>query len=100
MPGKAGVLVVSDDVNAPLFRSVGLEVETVGGPEEVPRVLRASASKGYALVIVLKHLVEDEDGLKREATRLGVPLLVLPTLKARAEPINVEKILAKALGLG
>lgn len=100
MAGKASVLVISDDANAPLFRSVGLEVETVRGAAEVPGVLRAAAGRGYALIIVLKHLVDDEDELKKEATRLGVPLLVLPTLQARAEPINVDKILAKALGLG
>ncbi len=100
MTGKASVLVVSDDVNAPLFRSVGLNVEIVGGPSEVLGAVKASASQGYALVIVLKHLVEDEDELKKEATKLGIPLLVLPTLQARAEPINVDKILAKALGLG
>jgi len=94
------VLVVSDRVNAPLFRSVGLRVVEAGGQAEAEAALKRAPAEGAALVIVLKHLVEDEDRLRKAAERAGVTLLILPTLWAKAEPINVERLLAKALGLG
>ncbi len=97
-PGR--VVVVSDRVNAPLFRSVGLKVYEAEGQDEVLAKVRSAASENAALVIVLKHLLEDEEAFQRQVERLGVTVLVLPTLWAKAEPINVEKILARALGLG
>ncbi len=97
---KGRVVVVSDGVNAPLFRSVGFPVREASSQAEVEAALEAEARRGAALVIVLKHLVEDEDALRRRAEKAGVPVLILPTLWAKAEPINVERILAKALGLG
>jgi len=94
------VVVVSDRVNAPLFRSVGLHVVEASSQAEAEAALKRAPAEDAAIVIVLKHLVEDEDALRRAAEQAGVTLLVLPTLWAKAEPINVERILAKALGLG
>lgn len=102
-PAATGrVIVVSDEVNAPLFKSVGLTVlEALNQRQVVDSI--AYAVKSYPdvrVAIVLKHLVEDEDSLRRSAEGYGVTLLILPTRWAKAEPINVDKLLVKALGFG
>ena len=99
---KGRVLVIGDRINLPLFRSVGMETVEAGRPEDVIREIRAAAERGdVALVIVLKHVAgKREDDIVRAAEEAGVPVLVLPTPWAPAEKINVEKLLARALGLG
>ncbi len=101
MAGEGKILVVGDKLNLPLFRSSGLSVREASREEEVLEVLReAAAAREYALVIVLKHVVRDPQRVTGEAEKLGIPVLVLPTPWSPAEKINVEKLLAKALGLG
>jgi len=94
--------VIADKYNSTLFRSVGLTVVEANNEADAVREARYYVKKlgDVALVIVLKHLVEDEDRFRKELEDLEVPLLILPTRWAKAEPINVEKLLAKALGFG
>jgi len=102
LPETGRIVAVADKINAPLFRSVGMSVyEAEGQDEAVGAVRRAlERERDTVLVIVLKHLLEDEDGFRRALGDVPVPVLILPTRWAGAEPINVEKLLAKALGLG
>ena len=101
MVREGKILVVGDKLSLPLFRSSGISVREATREEEVLEALREAAEKDeYALVIVLKHVVEDPQRVTGEAEKLGVPVLVLPTPWSPAEKINVEKLLAKALGLG
>ena len=95
------ILVIGDEETLPLFRSLGVSVKAARGNDEVIDVLRREAGDGgVALAIVLKHVISDEERVKREARRLGVTLVVLPTLWAPAEPIDINRLIAKALGLG
>ncbi|MCE4626065.1 MAG: hypothetical protein F7C82_01990 [Desulfurococcales archaeon] len=96
------VLVIADEVNAPLFRSVGLTVYEARDQKQVVETVDFAMKSLHdvSLIIVLKHLVEDEDSLRKSLEKYGVTLLILPTRWAKAEPINVDKLLAKALGLG
>jgi len=96
---KARILVVGDKLNLPLFRSAGLSVREAENEEEVLEAIR-SAPRDTGLVIVLKHVVRDPTRVVKEAEKTGLPVLVLPTPWSPAEKINVEKLLAKALGLG
>lgn len=101
-PGEGRILVVSDEVSAPLFKSVGLTVREASDQKKVIEAVE-QAFREYSdvsLIIVLKHLVEDEDDLRRKLEKYGVTLLILPSKWAKAEPINVDKLLAKALGFG
>jgi len=103
LEGDTGrILVVADRYNSTLFKSAGLTVVEADSQEKIIEEVRYAFQRlrDIALVIVLKHLVEDEDSLRKALEDLGVPLLVLPTRWAKAEPINVEKLLAKALGFG
>jgi V/A-type H+-transporting ATPase subunit F len=99
-PGGA-LLVVGDEETLPLFRSLGARVRAARGDGEVLRVLREEAERGgTSLVIILKHVVDDEERVKREARRLGLTVLVLPTRWAPAEPIDINRLVARALGIG
>jgi len=98
---RGRVVVIGDRMSLPLFRSVGLETVEADRDDEVLSAIREAASRGdVSLVIVLKHVVSDPDRVVREAQERDIPVLVLPTLWAPAEKINVEMLLAKALGLG
>lgn len=99
---KGRILVVADEINAPLFRSVGLTVYEARDQKQVVETVDFAMKSLHdvSLIIVLKHLVEDEDSLRKSLEKYGVTLLILPTRWAKAESINVDKLLAKALGLG
>ncbi|MEB2835786.1 MAG: hypothetical protein GSR80_001315 [Desulfurococcales archaeon] len=95
------VAVIGDAETLPLLRGLGAHAVEAVGDDAVVEALRGLASEGgYALAIVFKHAVEDEDRIRREARALGLPVLILPTLWAPAEPVNVERLLARALGFG
>lgn len=95
------VAVIGDEETLPLLRGMGAKAFRAGGDDEVINTLKSLASEGgYALAIVFKHVVSDEDRVRGEARRLGLPVLILPTPWSPAEPVNVEKLLAKALGFG
>ena len=95
------VAVVGDKYNNPLFRATGLlTIEALSYEDAVRKTVEAAARSDVGLVIVLKHLVEDEDDFRRRITGVEKPVIILPTRWSGAEPINVDKLLARALGLG
>ncbi len=96
---KGKILVIGDKLNLPLFRSTGVQVEEADNSDEIVRILKNYNGR-INLAIVLKHIVDDHDKVLKTAEELDIPLLILPTLWSPAEKINVEKLLAKALGLG
>ncbi|MCE4609555.1 MAG: hypothetical protein F7C36_04140 [Desulfurococcales archaeon] len=93
------IVVVGDKLNLPLFRSAGMSVVEADNTSEVLRVLR-SVKDEASLVVVLKHVVDDQERVIKAAEELNIPILILPTVWSPAEKINVEKLLARALGLG
>ena len=101
MEERARIAVVGDKYSVPLFRSIGMITEEAETQAEALSRVKALASQGdIGLIIVLKHLVEDEDSFRRETGSIGVPVLILPTRWSKAEPVNVDKLVARALGLG
>ncbi len=99
--GEYKVAVVGDKYNNPLFRSAGLvTIEAYSQDDAVRKVIEASRRDDIGLVIVLKHMIEDEEAFRNGIKDVEKPVLILPTRWATAEPINVDKLLAKALGLG
>ena len=98
--GDTKLSVIGDRQSLVLFRMVGASTYEVQPGEDVEEAVRRAARDGSRLIIVLKHVVRDEERLRKAASQEGVTLLVLPTKWAKAEPINVEKLLMEALGLG
>ena len=93
--------VIADRANIPLFKSVGAVTVEASSEEEALRAVESLASRpDVGLVIVLRHIIEDEEEFRRKAEAAGVPILVLPTRWSRVEPINVDKLIARALGMG
>ncbi len=93
------VVVIGDRDTLPLFRTAGLAVAEAYSTSEAVEVMRREAGN-TALFIVLKHIVDDEERLRREASKLGVQVLILATKWAPAKPMRVEELIAKALGIG
>ncbi len=100
MSQETTVTVIGDRISLPLFRMVGARVIEANSQREAELALRQAAQSGSKIVIVLKHIVADENRLREEAVRAGVTLLVLPTRWSKAAPINIEKLLMEALGFG
>ncbi|MEB3860921.1 MAG: hypothetical protein GSR84_01710 [Desulfurococcales archaeon] len=99
--GEYKVAVIGDKYNNPLFRSAGLvTIEAYSQDDVVRKVVEASRRDDIGLIIVLKHMIEDEETFRDGIKDVEKPVLILPTRWATAEPINVDKLLAKALGLG
>lgn len=94
------VMVIGDEPSIPLFRMMGMSVLKATNQAEAEEAVKRAVEQGYGLIIVLKHVVSDEDRLREIASKGGAVLLVLPTKWSKAEPINIEKLLAQALGLG
>ncbi len=95
------VLVVGDRFHNPLFKSAGMETVEADGLEGVVEKIREADRRGdYAVIIVLKHLVEDEQELRRRIQDVSTTVLVLPTRWSPGEPVNIDKLIASALGLG
>ena len=100
-PVTGKVYVVGDRYTLPLFRGIGAVTREAYSAGEALDILREAVMAGAALVVVFKHILgEREEEFRREADKYGITVLVLPTRWAPAEPVNIEKLIAKALGLG
>ncbi|MDM7275551.1 MAG: V-type ATP synthase subunit F [Thermoprotei archaeon] len=98
---KGKVAVVGDRETLPLFKSAGYTVvEAYSQSQALEAIARLESRGDIALVIVLKHILDDESKFKASLTKYKVPVFVLPTRWALGEPVDVNKIIAKALGLG
>jgi len=94
------VLVVGDEQSLPLFRMAGMSTLKASNQTEAEEAVKRGVEEGYGLIIVLKHVISDEESLRRIVAGTGSIVFVLPTKWSKAEPINIEKLLAEALGLG
>lgn len=93
------VVVIGDRDTLPLFRTAGFTVAEAYSTSEALEAMKGMAGEA-ALFIVLKHVVDDEERLRREAAALGAPVVVLATKWAPGKPLRVEELIAKALGMG
>ncbi|MGC8572394.1 MAG: V-type ATP synthase subunit F [Caldisphaera sp.] len=94
------MFVIGDRESANLFKLAGISIIDAYTQKEAEEGLKKAKEKGASLVVVLKHIVNDENSLRNLANSLNLTLLILPTKWAKAEPINIDKLLAKALGMG
>ncbi|GAB6148639.1 V-type ATP synthase subunit F [Stetteria hydrogenophila] len=97
--GGGKLVVIGDRDTLPLFRTAGLSVAEARSTSDVLKVIREKAGEA-ALFIVLRHVVDDEEALRREAAKLGAQVLILASKWAPAKPLRVQEMLAKALGVG
>lgn len=97
--GRGKVVVIGDRDTLPLFRAAGARVVEAYSDSEVIEALRSVAGEA-GIAIVLKHVVEDEEAVRREAEKLGIHVFILATRWAPAEAVSIEKLIARALGIG
>ena len=97
---KGGV-IIGDEESSLLFRALGFKMLIATNEDEVIDHLKNVAKEGrYALAIVLKHVIRDEGKVRDVAKKLGIPVLILPTRRAPSKPIDINALIARALGFG
>ncbi|MEN2999721.1 MAG: V-type ATP synthase subunit F [Acidilobaceae archaeon] len=97
---RGKVAVVGDRETLPLFKSAGFKtVEVLSQSQAVEAVSRLNMEGDVSLIIVLKHVLSDEARFKQQVAGSRAPVFILPTLFSKGEQVDVNKILAKALGM-
>ncbi len=97
---KRGV-VIGDEETILLFRSLGFKALIAYDESQVIDHLKELAGKEeIGLAIIPKHVIKNEDKIREEAKRLGLPVLILPTRRSPSTPININALIARALGFG
>ncbi|AFZ70925.1 archaeal/vacuolar-type H+-ATPase subunit F [Caldisphaera lagunensis DSM 15908] len=100
LSSEGKLIVIGDRQSANLFKLAGITIIDANNQKEAEEGLKKAKEKGGTLAIILKHIVDDEASLRNLANSLNITLLILPTKWVKAEPINIDKLLAKALGMG
>lgn len=97
---RGRVVVLGDRETLPLFKSAGFTtIEAYTQSQALSIISRLQSSSDIALIIVLKHILDNEDEFKSKTLNSRIPVFVLPTPWSPGEPLDVNKLLAKALGL-
>lgn len=98
---KGKVAIIGDRASLPLFKSAGFHTEEAASQSQAVEIVkRLSASSDFSLIIVLKHILSDEERFKTQASKFSVPVLVLATTLSPESPVDVNKLLTKVLGIG
>ncbi len=100
LKARGRVVVVGDRETLPLFKSAGFTTIEAYSQSQALNVISGLQSSGdVVLIIVLKHIIDNEEEFKAKTANSRIPVFVLPTLWAPGEPLDVNRLLAKALGL-
>lgn len=97
------VVVIADRVTCTAFRLVGAETISVETPEETLRAIdRCRMRDDVGLVLVAQHVAEPvREEVERMAERTRVPVITfIPTRQMPGEPVDMRKLLMRALGFG
>ncbi len=100
---RRGIAVVADPYTAQLYRIIGARAYEASSKEEAVRALReVEADPTIGVLLVASELydqVEDEvERLRRRRSDLVVSRL--PTLRSPGRPMDVQRELLRALGMG
>jgi V/A-type H+-transporting ATPase subunit F len=100
---KRHVAVVADPYTVYAFRLIGAEGYTAVTPREVEEALREIAAReDIGLVLVSAELYDDSENTIERLLRERGDLVVarLPTVREPGQPMDVQKELMRALGMG
>jgi len=100
---KRHIVVVADPYTAYALRLIGAESYPVDSAEEARRVLaELEAREDVGLVLVSAELFEEiSDSVERlQRSRGDIIIARLPTVREPGKPMDVQKELLRALGMG
>lgn len=98
---KGKVAVIGDRDSLPLFKSAGFHTEEASTQSQAADVIKRLSSMGdFSLVIVLRHILSDEERFKSQVSKYNIPVLILATTLSPQTPVDVNKLIAKMLGMG
>ncbi len=103
MPEKR-VAVIAGPYMSPLYRMIGAVTFTANTVEEAKRILsEITVREDIGIVFVAAEYYSriDEDLLRAiQAKRPDLIVTILPTLREKGKPMDVQRELLKALGMG
>ena len=95
--------VIGDEHLVLAYRMLGAETFVAHTAEEMMEILKELlAREDIGVILVTRDLVEPVmEDFSRIASRVKPPIVsILPTMKAPGEPVDMRKLLMKALGVG
>ena len=96
------VLVIADEETCMMYRMVGCETISVSDPDELISALKASLTRDdLAVILVSQELGEPvrEEIEKAIATSKSI-ISYLPTPRSEGKPVDMRRLLLRALGVG
>ncbi|ABM80639.1 V-type ATP synthase subunit F [Hyperthermus butylicus] len=97
------LIVIADPYTVYAFRMLGVEGYPVGNAEEARGVLRSLQSRRDVAIVFVSAELYDELAGDIETLEKANPSIVvsrLPTLREPGKPLDVQKELLRALGMG
>jgi len=96
------VLVIAEVDTATIYRMLGCEVIEVDDPEKLVRELKANEKREDIGIILLsnelsKPVKQEINGIIAKSDKL---ISFIPTQRSKGEPVDMRKLLLKALGFG
>lgn len=96
-----GVLVISDELTASMYRTIGCEVIEVSNPSELVKSLESNIMRDdLSLILISKELAEPVmDQVDRIIPRSKPYISFIPPFGRMEKPIDLRKMLLQALGM-
>ena len=97
------IVVMADEVTCTAFRLLGAETIAVNDHEEAIKVLNEIRMRDdVGVVLVAQHIIAPiKEEIENMASKIRTPIIsFLPTKQMPGEPIDMRKLLMKALGFG
>ncbi|MEM1605554.1 MAG: V-type ATP synthase subunit F [Desulfurococcaceae archaeon] len=96
-----GVLVISDELTASMYRTLGCEVIEVSNPDELVKSLEANIMRDdLSLILISKELAEPViDQVDKIISRSKPYVSFIPSYGKIEKPLDLRKMLLQALGM-
>ena len=97
------IVVIADPYTAALYRLLGVTVYEAATSGEARRALADAIERedtGIVFIAAEYYTVLEEDISAARRKRKDIIISTLPTIRERGKPMDVQKELLKALGMG
>ena len=100
MSGK--VLVIGEPELVTAYRMLGCETLEASTPAQLLEELEKNSARGDVSIILLSQELSEpvRDEVDRIIEKSGKIISYLPTLRKRGEPVDLRKMMLRALGFG
>ena len=96
------VIVIGDEATVMMYRSIGCQGIIVSNPFDLLKKVELYARRSdVTVILVIQDLSEPvRTEIERIMEKTGKIISYIPTPRSAGQPVNMRKILMKALGFG